>query len=86
MSMNNKYLLAVSIIILVLVAGCATTVKAQNQNKNFNVVWSEQYEDATSDRSFGYRVLTKIDIPDDNRECYVTRYIESIAMVCYGKQ
>jgi serine protease inhibitor len=83
--MNKKYLLVAGLIILVLVAGCTST-KAQNQNKNFNVVWSETYDDATSGSLFGYRVFTKIDIPDDKRECYIARYTESIAMVCYEKK
>jgi outer membrane biogenesis lipoprotein LolB len=85
MNMNKKYLLVAGLIILVLVAGCTST-KAQKQNVNFNVVWSEIYDDASSNSYSGYRVLSKIDIPDDKRECYITRYIESVAMVCYDKQ
>lgn len=84
--MNKKIILAGLIIIILLVAGCVNEAKAQKQNTNFKVVWSETYDDATSSSYTGYRVLTKIDIPQDNRECYVTRYVESIAMVCYDKK
>jgi hypothetical protein len=83
--MNKKIVLVGIIIALLLVAGCSS-IKAQKQNINFNVVWSEMYDDASSSSySGGYRLLTKIDIPQDNRECYITRYIESVSMVCYNK-
>lgn len=84
MRMNKKIILAGIIITLLLVTGCVNEAKAQKQNTNFNVVWSEIYDDASG--SIGYRTFTKIDIPQDNRECYVSRYVESIAMVCYDKK
>lgn len=82
--MNKNYLLVAGVIALVLVAGCSSVKAAERQeNINFNVVWSESYQDA----GVYYRFLTKIDIPADNRECYIVANGdgEGMAMQCYNK-
>jgi len=68
----------------VLVAGCSSVKAAERQeNIHFNVLWSEKYQDEGT----YYRFLTKIDIPSDNRECYIAANGagDGLSMQCFNK-
>jgi outer membrane biogenesis lipoprotein LolB len=80
--MNKKIVLAGLIIIILLVTGCATTAKAKSTNTNFQVVWSEVYDDPATRY---YTSFAKIDVINDNRECYIVRHGEAVAMSCFEK-
>jgi hypothetical protein len=87
--MNTKYFYVIAfvfVIILSIIVGCTTansSIQYQKQNVNFNILWSESYQDVGT----YYRTLTKIDIIGDNKICYVVANGDggSLAMQCYNK-
>lgn len=80
MTLNKKVVMAGVIIIVLLIAGCATTAKAKTTNTNFQLVWSEQYDDPST---HFYTSFSKIEISEDDRECYIVRHGENVAMSCF---
>lgn len=80
MRMNKKLVLIGVVIVLILVAGCSTTAKAKTTNTNFQLIWSEKYDDPSTNF---YTSFSKIEIPEDERECYIVRHGETVAMSCF---
>jgi hypothetical protein len=84
MIQTRYIILGIFIILLLAVAGCTTAnAVSRNENTNFHVVWSEQFENG--DGLITSHTLTKLDIPNDNRECYVVFIGGGTAMQCFNK-